>query len=143
MKVLLTTIPSDSHTWNLVFLELFIEELGHKVMNLGACVPTDLLLEKANAHRPDIIVVSSINGHANIEGVALAKAIKSCDRLRDTHLIIGGKLGVKGKADVGYIKKLTSAGFHAVYSGDDSMDDFSEYIKQIDRFMKQRTGLVA
>lgn len=31
LDVVVSTMASDSHTWNLVFLQLVLEELGHRV----------------------------------------------------------------------------------------------------------------
>ncbi|MGW7413543.1 cobalamin-dependent protein, partial [Streptomyces sp. NPDC054863] len=57
-RVLVSSVSSDSHTWNLVYLQLVLEELGHEVRNIGACVPDDLLLEECLAHRPALVVIS-------------------------------------------------------------------------------------
>lgn len=43
-KILLTSISSHSHTRNLVFMQLLREFYGYEVMNLGACVPDELVL---------------------------------------------------------------------------------------------------
>src|SRR4051812_3180408 len=57
LHVLVTSVSSDSHTWNLVFLQLLLEDLGHKVTNLGACTPDDEILGAARALEPDLLVV--------------------------------------------------------------------------------------
>lgn len=128
MKVLLTTIPSDSHTWNLVFMQLFLEEQGCEVINLGACTPIDLIVKNTYSIKPDMIVVSSINGHANIEGVRLAKEIRKNDLLRKVKLVVGGKLGTKGTENDIYKEKLSNAGFCGVFGGNSSIDDFNEFL---------------
>jgi hypothetical protein len=38
LKILIAGGSSDSHGWNLVFLEPLLEESGHRVVNLGPCV---------------------------------------------------------------------------------------------------------
>ncbi|PHQ80377.1 MAG: hypothetical protein COB66_04900 [Coxiella sp. (in: Bacteria)] len=141
--MLLTTISSDSHTWNLVFMQLYLEELGHEVINLGSCVPTDLLLKKAHHYRPDMITVSSINGHANIEGVYLAQAVRACHVIKDTCLVIGGKLGTKGDDNNQYIDKLQKAGFDGVFGGNESIRDFMNYLKELNTFFENKIGLAA
>ena len=62
-KVLLTTIPSDSHGWNLVFMQMFLQERGWPVLNLGTCVPFDMVLERCGEEEIGLVVVSTINGH--------------------------------------------------------------------------------
>lgn len=73
----LTTIASDSHTWNLLFLQLLLEEQGWEVTNLGACVPVDVLIEEATARPPGLIVVSTVNGHGAEEAPGLARAVRA------------------------------------------------------------------
>ena len=34
-RILLSTTSSDSHTWNLMFLQPLLEERGHEVVNLA------------------------------------------------------------------------------------------------------------
>ena len=50
--VIVTGTASDAHTWNLVFLQLMLEELGHDVDNLGPCVPDEELLGPSAEQRP-------------------------------------------------------------------------------------------
>ncbi|MFN7097581.1 MAG: cobalamin B12-binding domain-containing protein [Gammaproteobacteria bacterium] len=137
MKILLTTIPSDSHMWNLVFMQLFLEEHGHEVINLGACVPIDLIIREAHYHRPGMIVVSSINGHGNIEGRELATAVKACDLLKNINLVIGGKLSTKGINNIDYVSTLKQAGFDEVYTEDSSIESFLTSIEEINRTIYQ------
>jgi methylaspartate mutase sigma subunit len=131
MRILLSSIPSDSHTWNLVFMQLYIEEMGHQVFNLGACVPTDFLVKEAHRYQPDMIVVSSINGHANIEGVEMAQVIRSYDLLRNIPLVIGGKLGTKGTDNEIYVNKLIAAGFDGVFTESEDLDSLANFMKGI------------
>lgn len=56
-RVLLSTVSSDSHTWNLVYLSLLLEEHGYEVHNLGATVPDELLITTARSQQPDVIVI--------------------------------------------------------------------------------------
>ncbi|MFD9035649.1 cobalamin B12-binding domain-containing protein [Streptomyces sp. NPDC059567] len=114
-RILLSTVSSDSHTWNLVFLQLLLEELGHEVVNLGPCVPDELLIETAAAERPDAIVISSVNGHGHLDGVRLIRAVRADPRIGGIPAMIGGKLGVQGSEDTSYVRELTEAGFDAVF----------------------------
>lgn len=136
MKVLLTTIPSDSHTWNLIYLQFFLQESGFKVINLGACVPVELVVENAYSYRPDIIVVSSVNGLAHIEGCELAKGVRSHPLLQDINMVIGGKIGTKGMVNFTYSDKLLQSGYNAVFLESNSMDDFTNYLMKINRKSK-------
>src|SRR5262249_3646935 len=89
LSVMVTSVSSDSHTWNLVFLQLALEELGHRVVNLGACVPDELVLAGCLRVRPDLVVVSSVNGHGFRDGTRLIGRIRGCPELAATPVVIG------------------------------------------------------
>lgn len=114
-RVLLSTVSSDSHTWNLVYLQLWLEEHGCEVVNLGACVPVRLLVETAATLRPELLVISSVNGHGHIDGLKAITALRADVRTRALPAVIGGKLGILGEADSARSSALTSAGFDAVF----------------------------
>ncbi|MFJ2376720.1 cobalamin B12-binding domain-containing protein [Streptomyces sp. NPDC087769] len=113
----LTTIASDSHTWNLLFLQLLLEEQGWEVTNLGACVPVDVLIEEATARPPGLIVVSTVNGHGAEEAPGLARAVRAVPALARVPLVVGGKLDTSGTIAPEVHASLTDAGFDAVLTG--------------------------
>jgi methylaspartate mutase sigma subunit len=125
--VVVSSTVSDSHMWNLVFLQLFIEELGHNVINLGACVPDALLLDRCRENLPDLIVISSVNGHGANDGLRIAPLIRSCPELARTPLVIGGKLGVDGVGNVTNRDRLERAGFDRVYD-ESELPAFGDYL---------------
>src|SRR5262249_59490655 len=98
LTVVVTSVASDSHTWNLVYLQLVLEELGHKVVNLGACVPDELLISECLRVRPDLVVVSTVNGHGFHDGMELIGRFRALEDLATTPVVIGGKLGIAGPA---------------------------------------------
>jgi methylaspartate mutase sigma subunit len=118
VRVLLTSTHSDAHTWNLVYLQLLCEELGHEVVNLGACVPVDVLLDNWRRHAPDVVVVSSVNGHGYVDGHGIADAVGMHQDLRHTPMVIGGMLSTAGNAGDGIgaarRQRLLAAGFDLV-----------------------------
>jgi methylaspartate mutase sigma subunit len=116
-RAVLSTVPSDSHTWNLLFLRLLLEEQGWQVVNLGACVPVETLVTACTTHRPDLVVVSSVNGHGAAEGPDVARAVRSAPGLAGVPLVIGGKLDTSGSSDPADFPQLTEAGFDAVFVG--------------------------
>jgi len=130
-KVIVTTVSSDSHTWNLVFLQLLLEEMGHEVINLGACVPDDTLVDKCLEHAPDLIVVSSVNGHGYPDGKRVIERIRKTEELRQTPAVIGGKLGVSGELDRGMTETLVSAGFDAVFQSSSSPNVLQSFVDSL------------
>jgi methylaspartate mutase sigma subunit len=115
LSVLVTSVSSDSHTWNLVFLQLALEELGHRVRNLGACVPEEMVVAECRRARYDLVVVSSVNGHGFRDGERLIGAVRACPELAALPVVIGGKLGIGGPGGRQSRARLRSAGFDAVF----------------------------
>jgi methylaspartate mutase sigma subunit len=129
LSVVVSSVASDSHTWNLVFLQLALEELGHRVTNLGACVPDDLLVSECQRLLPDLVVISSVNGHGWQDGTRLIGRIRACPELATTPVVIGGKLGIAGSGGHAIRDQLLAAGYDAVYddrAGVEALRDLTE-----------------
>jgi methylaspartate mutase sigma subunit len=131
LSVVVTSVASDSHTWNLVFLQLTLEELGHRVHNLGACVPGELLVAECLRSRPDLIVISSVNGHGFLDGTRLIGRIRACPDLATTPVVIGGKLGISGPGGRVSRDQLRSAGFDAVFEDGTGLASFRTFVEQL------------
>ena len=128
---LLTTVPSDSHMWNLIFMQLFLEERGYQVSNLGACVPFELLEASASRQRPDLIVVSTVNGHGYLDGLELSRRLASMPSRDSLHLVLGGKLGVNLTKEAEQADRLRAAGFDDVFYGVSALQDFEIFLRSI------------
>jgi len=125
---LVTSVESDSHTWNLVYLQLVLEELGFAVTNLGACVPDALLVDTAVRLEPDLVVVSSVNGHGHNDGRRVVGGLRAEPALRHTPIVIGGKLGVVADDGPDVVADLVGAGYDAVFVGEDALDRFRGFL---------------
>jgi methylaspartate mutase sigma subunit len=121
-EVLVAGTTSDSHTWNLIFLQLFAEERGHRVRNLGPCVPAGLLLAECLTEPPAVVVLSSVNGHGETDGLRMVAALRSRQELAAVPVVIGGKLGIRGGTDPHRVQRLLAAGFDGVYDDGDAAD---------------------
>ncbi|MBB4689008.1 cobalamin B12-binding domain-containing protein [Amycolatopsis jiangsuensis] len=113
--VIVSSMASDSHTWNLVYLELLVGELGFDVVNLGACVPDELLESETLSRRPEMLVLSSVNGHGYQDGLRVVQRLRSFPELRSLPIVIGGKLGTGGPLSEEQTAELLFAGFDAVF----------------------------
>ncbi|MEU5918910.1 cobalamin-dependent protein [Streptomyces sp. NPDC047141] len=118
MKILLSGTASDSHTWNLVYLRLFLEEQGHEVVGLGPCVSAELLLDGCLRHAPDVVVLSSVNGHGYRDGLTAVRRLRAEPALAGLPVVLGGKLGVVGHRQEADVARLTEAGCDAVLGED-------------------------
>jgi methylaspartate mutase sigma subunit len=127
LDVVVTGLPSDAHTWNLVFIQLLLEDLGHNVVNLGPCVPQDEIVESCCKFEPDLLVVSSVNGHGFNDARPLIEAVRSRWELAGLPSVIGGKLGVGG-GDQEQAAELMRAGFDAVFQDGTGIAAFESFI---------------
>ncbi|GAB2697689.1 cobalamin B12-binding domain-containing protein [Kitasatospora kifunensis] len=121
---------SDSHTWNLVFLQLLLEEMGFDVVNLGPCVPTDLLVAESLARRPALLVVSSVNGHGYQDGIRMIGKVRERAELSAVPAVIGGKLGIAGAQSAEQLAELIDAGYDAVF--DDGAEGIASFQRLLD-----------
>ncbi|MGW1056102.1 cobalamin B12-binding domain-containing protein [Streptomyces sp. NPDC002521] len=128
--VIVSTVASDAHTWNLVFLQLLLEELGYDVVNLGPCVPDELLVEECVRRHPAMLVISSVNGHGYSDGLRAVTKLRACPELDRTVMVIGGLLGVSesGEERDQQSAALLRAGFDAVFA-DGGAGDLKRYLK--------------
>jgi methylaspartate mutase sigma subunit len=127
--VVVTSMASDSHTWNLVYLQLMLEELGYDVVNLGSCVPDEILVDSCAELAPALVVVSSVNGHGYADGMRVIDKLRASDELVATPVVIGGKLGIAGEQTGAQLDNLMAAGFDAVF------DDSATGIQEFNRFV--------
>jgi methylaspartate mutase sigma subunit len=125
LDVVISALSSDAHTWNLVFVQLLLEELGHNVRNLGPCVPDGVIVRACREHSPDLLAVASINGHGLRDGQSLIRAVRECPDLASMPVVIGGALSTDGTRHAG---QLMAAGFAAVFEGDAADVAFSAYV---------------
>lgn len=135
----MSATASDAHTWNLVFLQLFLEELGYSVVNLGSCVSDERLVRECLRIAPTLIVISSVNGHGCQDGLRLIGRLRSEDRLKDTPTIIGGKLGITGTPLGDRVAELLEGGFDAVF--DDGARDGIEFHEFLRTLPERQTRL--
>jgi methylaspartate mutase sigma subunit len=123
-RVLLGSTPSDSHTWNLVYIQLVLEEYGLGVENLGACLPVATLVEACLREPRDLVVLSTIAGHGYNEAVTIIEALRAHRELARTRVVIGGMLSTDGSQDSAATADLLRRGFDGVYVGERAMLDF-------------------
>lgn len=128
LDIVVSGTSSDSHTWNLLYMQLFLEDRGHRVVNLGACVPDGFLTGACRRRRPDLVVLSTVNGHGFADGARAIRYLRRRPELAGTAIVIGGKLGTGSQDNKGAIRDLLAAGFDAVFDRPDDMDAFERYL---------------
>jgi len=142
LDILVTSVASDSHTWNLIYLQLLLQEQGHRVRNLGSCVPAAMLLTECLRQQPDLVVISSVNGHGHLDGMAAVRTLREQPRLAAMLVVIGGQLGIAGPGGQRRRHELTAAGFDAVFEGAAGLPAFRRYLSglRIEQGHRARAG---
>lgn len=130
LRIVVTSTASDAHTWNLIYLQLLLEEAGHVVTNFGPCVADEVLLTRCRQQIPDLIVFSTVNGHGRQDGARIIKLLRGgAPDLRGVPVVIGGMLGVAGPDGNAAAQALTDAGFDAVFgSRTDDIEAFLSFV---------------
>jgi methylaspartate mutase sigma subunit len=126
-RCLLCTVESDSHIWNLVYLQKLLEENGAQVQNLGSCTPVDAVLQAISESRPDLLVVSSVNGH----GLHGARVLLSAMRERGLEVpcVVGGKLTTAESDNDRIRRELLGLGYTDVFTGEDAIERFRGFLQ--------------
>ncbi|WP_263144160.1 cobalamin-dependent protein [Pseudomonas sp. RIT-PI-AD] len=125
-QCVIATVESDSHMWNLVYLQLWLAEHGFAVKNLGSCTPVDDVLAALDRGRPNLLVISSVNGHGYAQGKALIRQVR---RLHpDLPCVIGGKLTTSEEGTLAVQQELVAAGFTEVFVGPDAIEAFGRFL---------------
>ncbi|MFC4149933.1 cobalamin B12-binding domain-containing protein [Micromonospora mangrovi] len=142
LNIVISGVSSDAHTWNLVFLQLLLQEWGHQVTNLGPCVPEALLVDECARATPHLVVVSSVNGHGFHDGLRLIGALRQRTDTTRLPVVIGGKLGVTGEQGAAdRVATLLAAGYDAVFGDDvvgvagEDVDPFAETLRTFRSFV--------
>jgi methylaspartate mutase sigma subunit len=124
LEAVLSSTSSDSHMWNLIFIQLVLEEHGYLVTNLGACAPVDVLADRCAARPPTVVVLSTVNGHGHLDGALAVRRLRQNPSLATTPIVIGGKLGIQASSP-DHVQHLRAAGFDAVFG--DTAAELSEF----------------
>lgn len=126
---LLATVESDSHMWNLVYLQLWLAEHGLNVKNLGSCTPMDAVLSALQQRRTQLLVVSSVNGHGYSQGLELIRQVRQLHP--QLTCVIGGKLTTSEDETLAVRQPLLDAGYDQVFVGPDAIEAFSGYLSAL------------
>ncbi|KAA1250986.1 cobalamin B12-binding domain-containing protein [Mycobacterium simiae] len=125
-QCVLSTVESDAHMWNLVYLQKLLEEHGASVRNLGCCTPVAGVVEAVITEPTDLLVVSSINGHGFHGAKHLMGALREWGIAVPS--VIGGKLTTAVADNFAVREQLLREGFTDVFLGADAILRFVEFI---------------
>ncbi|MGW3263462.1 cobalamin B12-binding domain-containing protein [Streptomyces sp. NPDC001056] len=126
-RCVVSTVESDSHIWNLVYLQKLLEEHGGLVRNLGSCTPVTEVLRGIEEHRPDLLVVSSVNGHGHHGARVLLGEIQR--RGLELPCVVGGKLTTSESDNDRVRRDLIAQGWTDVFTGEDAVPRFRDFLQ--------------
>ncbi|MEW1842383.1 methylmalonyl-CoA mutase [Nonomuraea angiospora] len=98
------------------------------MVNLGPCPPDRLLVSECARVLPDLLVLSSVNGHGQVDGARVVRLLRRRSDMAGIPIVIGGKLNVGGSGGLD-AAGLTAAGFTAVFGDQD------EDVRRFTRFV--------
>ncbi|MFJ7416661.1 cobalamin B12-binding domain-containing protein [Streptomyces sp. NPDC098077] len=127
LNVIISGTRSDSHTWNLIYLQRLLEEQGNQVRNIGPCVPVPLLLRECLSQPADLLVLSSVNGHGFDDGLATAPVLRR--EVGGLRMVIGGKL-TTGQCSASVRDRLLDSGFDEAFP-DGDIGAFLEFLDRV------------
>ena len=129
LTLVMGVIGADVHAVGNKILEYAFSQAGINVINLGVMVAQEEYIAAAIETNADLIVVSSLYGHGEIDCRGLRE---KCDEagLKNIPLYVGGNL-VVGKTDFEEVeKRFLSMGFSRVYPPGTAPEKCIEDIKK-------------
>jgi methylmalonyl-CoA mutase cobalamin-binding subunit len=130
-RAILATLPTDCHTWNLIYLQLILEEMNYRVENLGPCTAAATLIRQMTKEAPDVIVISTINGSACHDAISLIHEIRRALPLLRIPVAIGGNLDLGLDGEHVQCARLAAAGYDAVFPRSSSGNDLRRWIQEL------------
>jgi methylaspartate mutase sigma subunit len=123
---IVATTPDDSHMWNLVGVQLKLEERGFIVKNLGSCTPPTEIAELVRDLKPDLLVISTINGHGVFSISAILETLQEYQMIRTAKIIVGGLLTTDPELAAKAEAELIAQGVGSVLTGENAWDRFDD-----------------
>jgi methylaspartate mutase sigma subunit len=128
LRVLVSGLESDAHTWNLVYVAMVVREAGHEVVNLGPCVSPAELVRACEEQSPHVAVLSTVNGHGLDDGLRAIRALRRHPSFGALPVVIGGKLSTSGGDRTEPVSALLTGGFDGVFLEGAELDEFRSYL---------------
>ncbi|MFC1534355.1 methylaspartate mutase subunit S [Thermodesulfobacteriota bacterium] len=126
-------IGEDVHIIGIRIVEYALRNAGFKIVSLGAQVSHEEFIESAIETDADVILVSSLSGHANILAPGLReKCIEA--GLKDIILYLGGQLVIGESTWEEAERMFKEMGFDRVYPPDVKIE---QVIKDLDEDCKR------
>ena len=130
-RAVVTGLPSEAHTWGFVYLQLLLEEEGFGTRVLPSCTPFEVILRTCLEFEPDLVVISSTNGHGAFEGRSFIRDLRHAVPEFGGKIVIGGMLSNTLLPDERIARTLLQDGFDGVFLGDNGLDSFLRLVRAV------------
>lgn len=127
--IVLGVIGADCHAVGNKILDYCLTEAGYNVVNIGVLSPQEDFINAAIETKADVIMVSSLYGHGEIDCRGLRE---KCDEagIKGIKLYVGGNL-VVGKQDFKDVRqRFLKMGFDRVYPPGTSVETALEDLRK-------------
>ncbi|MBU5591783.1 methylaspartate mutase subunit S [Clostridium sp. MSJ-4] len=127
--LVLGVIGSDCHAVGNKILDYALSEAGFNVVNIGVLSPQEDFINAAVETNADVIVVSSLYGHGEIDCRGMRE---KCDEsgLKDIILYVGGNIVVGKQEWEDVEKRFKAMGFNRVFPPGTSVDTTVECLRE-------------
>ena len=125
---IVATSPDDSHAWNLVGVQLMLEQRGFRVVNLGPCTPTAELAEQIRDRRPALVVISTVNGHGLMSLPPMLDLLDLYQARGLSRIVVGGLLTTRRTLTSNETASLRAGGIDGIFTGADAWERFDAYL---------------
>lgn len=132
-EIIVAMTESDAHVVANKLLEVYLQEQGYSIINLGACTPLREVAETAAANAPQAIVLGSQNGHA-LEDISGLSSLKTEFHI-DCPVILGGNLSVGAEKSDDLERKLKTAGVDFICQ---DFEDLSALLEELAQYSTQQ-----
>jgi methylaspartate mutase sigma subunit len=117
--------------WNLHVVQEELEARGFEVLNFGPCTPTKLLAETVRDRRPQLVVISTINGHGEQSAIKIIETLKLYQAHRIGPIVIGGKLSTLPINEDRLYNSLIDCGFTGVFVSERPWAEFDTFLQHV------------
>src|SRR5260370_32047988 len=131
MTAIIATVRSDAHTWNLVYLQLLLQQNDFTTHIVGPCSEPRAVVRACRQKTPTVLVMSTVNGHGYIDAPAFMRTLSLHIPDRTFPVVVGGMLGINEADERRKKQTLLACGFDAVFTGATSIAEFLEFIGRL------------
>jgi methylmalonyl-CoA mutase cobalamin-binding subunit len=129
-RFVVSGVRDDARAENLIYLQRTLQDHGHEVINLGAGLPDQDVVDACLGARPDVLVISTLDGRRYRDVARRVRTVRGHVALASLRVVFGGRLSPEDDPDAGAVRarELTEGGYDAVFECAADLDEFSDFL---------------